>query len=175
MQDAMLSDIAPARRIVEINTGHSVSGTFLMKLAWNKRFFALLILFASSICLISRWARIYSVGSFLFWLIAVDTCCQFLPHGFGGPNQALKLQTVRDSLQTPHFFLPLRHMSRSLQICRLSVVYFRNIRYNRLRGSGSCHHRRPNHRHRRSSNRAVIFSAYYCSTLRFLESQCTAS
>jgi hypothetical protein len=52
MQDAMLADISPARRLVEINTGSTVSGTFLLKLAWNRRFFAFLFLFAASVCLI---------------------------------------------------------------------------------------------------------------------------
>jgi hypothetical protein len=55
MQDAMLADISPARRLVEINTGMSADGTFLLKLAWNKRFFLFLLLFASSICLISSF------------------------------------------------------------------------------------------------------------------------
>jgi hypothetical protein len=55
MQDAMLADISPARRLVEINTGMSANGTFLLKLAWNQRFFAFVLLFASSICLISSF------------------------------------------------------------------------------------------------------------------------
>jgi hypothetical protein len=55
MQDAVLADIAPARRLVEINTGLSVNGTFLLKLAWNKRFFALVMLFALSVSFISSF------------------------------------------------------------------------------------------------------------------------
>lgn len=55
MQDAMLADISPARRLVEINTGMSANGTFLLKLAWNQRFFTFVFLFASSICLISSF------------------------------------------------------------------------------------------------------------------------
>ena len=51
----MLADISPARRLVEINTGSTVSGTFLLKLAWNKRFFSLVLLFALSVCLTSSF------------------------------------------------------------------------------------------------------------------------
>jgi hypothetical protein len=55
MQDAMLADISPARRLVEINTGMATNGTFLLKLAWNKRFFMFVLLSASAICLISSF------------------------------------------------------------------------------------------------------------------------
>jgi hypothetical protein len=52
MQDAVLADISPARRLVESNTGSTVTGTFLLKFAWNRRFFAFIMLFAFSVCLI---------------------------------------------------------------------------------------------------------------------------